>query len=136
MKRIRLKVNSLQKGVRPYITQYLGFLGIKPEDVSSFIHIPRVIDEDDPSKLIDINAAKDVLLEVMEKEKPVIFVQIDSDTDGYTSGAILINYLGQRFPHATILWSLHSGKQHGVDLETVPADADLVFIPDAGRFTA
>ena len=134
MKRIRLKVNSIQKGIRPYITQYLGFLGIKPEDVGSFTYMPRLTDEDDPSKLIDIDAAKDILMSLIhDKEGAVkIFVQVDSDTDGYTSAGILINYLKRRFPAATITWALHSGKQHGVDLETVPADADLVFVPDAG----
>ncbi len=134
MKRIRLKVNSIQKGIRPYITQYLGFLGIKPEDVGSFTYMPRATDEDDPSKLVDINAAKDTLMSLIhEKDSAVkIFVQVDSDTDGYTSAGILINYLKRRFPAAVITWSLHSGKQHGVDLETVPADADLVVIPDAG----
>ena len=134
MKRIRLKVNSIQKGIRPYITQYLGFLGIKPEDVGSFTYMPRITDEDGPSKLVDIDAAKDILMSLIhDKEGAVkIFVQVDSDTDGYTSAGILINYLKRRFPAATIMWALHSGKQHGVDLETVPADADLVFILDAG----
>ena len=100
MKRIRLKVNSIQKGIRPYITQYLGFLGIKPEDVGSFTYMPRLTDEDDPSKLVDIDAAKDILMSLIhDKEGAVkIFVQVDSDTDGYTSAGILINYLRGGFP--------------------------------------
>lgn len=134
MKRIRLKTNNIQKGVRPYINQYLGFLGIKPEDVNSFTFMPRATDEDDPSKLVDISWAQQTIVDWVNKTKGAgkIFVQVDSDCDGYTSAAIIINYLKRRFPAATIVWALHNGKQHGVDLETVPADADLIIIPDAG----
>lgn len=134
MKRIRLKVNALQKGIRPYITQYLGYLGIKPEDVSSFTYMPRCTDEDNPVNLNDISWAQQVLADWADKTKGAgkIFVQVDSDCDGYTSAAIAINYLSRRFPQAQISWALHSGKQHGVDLEVAPADADLIIIPDAG----
>jgi single-stranded-DNA-specific exonuclease len=30
-----------------------------------------------------------------------VFVQIDEDCDGYTSAALLINYLNKLFPHFT-----------------------------------
>ena len=64
-----------------------------------------------------------------------IFIQVDSDADGYTSAAALINYLNMRFPKTVqqnISYRLHDGKQHGVILDTVPEDVKLVIIPDAG----
>lgn len=64
-----------------------------------------------------------------------IFIQVDSDADGFTSAALLINYLFRLFPNFTknnITYRLHEGKQHGVILDTVPEDTTLVIIPDAG----
>lgn len=52
--------------------------------------------------------------------------------DGYTSSSLLINYLKKVFPNINIEWRLHEGKEHGVIVDTVPNDTDLVIIPDAG----
>lgn len=63
-----------------------------------------------------------------------IFVQIDSDCDGITSAAILINYLHRRFPayiESHLYYRLHSGKQHGIILEEIPESVKLVIAPDA-----
>ena len=64
-----------------------------------------------------------------------IFVQIDSDVDGYTSAAAIINYANMIAPgHAqqNILYRIHDGKEHGIILDTIPDDVKLVVIPDAG----
>lgn len=64
-----------------------------------------------------------------------IFIQVDDDCDGYTSSAILINYLNCLFPHYTqsnIIYRLHEKKTHGIILDTIPEDTKLVIIPDAG----
>ena len=69
------------------------------------------------------------------KNNDKIFIQVDSDCDGFTSSAILINYLNCLFPHfvqTNISYRLHEGKQHGVILDTVPEGTKLVIIPDAG----
>lgn len=63
-----------------------------------------------------------------------IFLQIDSDADGYTSAAALINYLNALFPGYTqnnIFYRVHDGKQHGLLLDTIPADVKLVIAPDS-----
>ena len=54
------------------------------------------------------------------------------DTDGYCSAAILINYLTNVFPNINLNWHLHEGKQHGIILKEIPANVNLVIIPDAG----
>lgn len=63
-----------------------------------------------------------------------IFVQVDSDCDGYTSAAILINYLNCIFPHfaqTKISYRIHNGKQHGLLTDTIPEDIKLVIAPDS-----
>lgn len=63
-----------------------------------------------------------------------IMIQIDSDCDGYTSAAHLINYLYCLFPafvQNNICYRIHTGKQHGIILETIPEDVKLVIAPDS-----
>ena len=64
-----------------------------------------------------------------------IFIQVDEDCDGYTSAALLLNYLNAIFPHFTqhnIRYKTHDCKAHGIVVEEVPRDTKLVIIPDAG----
>jgi single-stranded-DNA-specific exonuclease len=52
--------------------------------------------------------------------------------DGFTSAATLISYLQKTFPNVNIQWRLQEGKEHGVILDTIPDDVNLVIIPDSG----
>lgn len=64
-----------------------------------------------------------------------VFLQADSDFDGYASSALLLNYLNMLFPAFTqnnITYRLHEGKQHGIIVDTIPEDVKLVIVPDAG----
>lgn len=64
-------------------------------------------------------------------------VIVDSDCDGFTSSALLINYLYDHFPawvQNNLDWFIHSGKQHGlsdVDVEWAAANYALILCPDA-----
>ena len=63
-----------------------------------------------------------------------IFIQIDSDCDGYTSAALLINYLNCLFPtyvHNHISYRIHTGKQHGLIPETISSNIKMVIAPDS-----
>jgi single-stranded-DNA-specific exonuclease len=63
-----------------------------------------------------------------------VLIQIDSDCDGFTSAALLINYLNCLFPgfvRNNILYRIHTGKQHGILPETIPEDVKLVIAPDS-----
>ena len=132
MKKIELKVNHLERNSnKKYIYQYLETLGIKYEDVDSFISQPRNEDEEPPMHLDNISAAADAI-DYAARKKMKFFIQVDSDTDGYTSSAILINYLKRRYGDIDIIWRLHAGKEHGVIVDTVPEDTGIVIIPDAG----
>ena len=141
MNRIELKVNHLVKNTTSanmyhgknvsYIAQYLLSLGIKERDIPSFIDRPRDEDEDHPEDLLNMKAAcATAWSELIHGAK--VFVVVDSDTDGYTSSSILINYLRRRFPSIDIKYALHPGKEHGIVLEDIPEDRTLIFVPDAG----
>ena len=63
-----------------------------------------------------------------------IFIQIDSDCDGFTSAAHLLNYLYCLFPAFTqnnIYYRIHAGKEHGIIPSTIPEDVKLVIAPDS-----
>lgn len=60
-----------------------------------------------------------------------IHVVIDSDCDGYTSAALLINYLKIAYPNAKITYNLHPDKEHGILPEELPIGVDLVIAPDS-----
>ena len=83
------------------------------------------------SLLANIKEAAKCLLEHLNKGHK-IFVKVDSDCDGYSSSTILINYILKIFPNANIEWQLQEGKEHGIKVEDIPEDVDVVIIPDAG----
>ena len=96
MKKVVLKDKSLKKNVGNYIQQHLINLGIAPENVSSFIDGPQPGDELSPRLLDNMEAAaKLVYVCCHTKSFSNVFVQVDSDTDGYTSSSILIRYLSR-----------------------------------------
>lgn len=64
-----------------------------------------------------------------------ILIIVDSDADGYTSAALLINYLYTLFPFYTlnhIQYKIHNGKQHGIDLKNIDINnIKLIICPDS-----
>ena len=65
-------------------------------------------------------------------------VIVDCDCDGFTSAALLINYLHDLVPswvESNLKWWVHEGKQHGLNdcMDYINSHTfDLVLIPDAG----
>ena len=63
-----------------------------------------------------------------------IYIQIDSDCDGYTSAAMLINYLHRIFPSKVenlISYAIHNKKHHGINIDAIPEGTKLVIAPDS-----
>ena len=114
------------------IEQVLLNRGILPQDIRHYLNTS---DRDilSPSLVSNIKEGAQLLIRhIYEKHK--IFMQVDSDTDGYTAAAFLINYLNSLFPGYTqnyISYRVHEGKQHGLILETIPKDVKLVIAPDS-----
>ena len=76
--------------------------------------------------------AVDILHLVLKNPESSILVVVDSDLDGYTSGAIVLTLLNQISHGQDINYVLHPGKEHGIDLRDIPDSTDLIIVPDAG----
>ena len=107
--------------------------GILPEDIHHYLNTTEQ-DIINPRFLNNMQqGAKMLISHLLYGDK--IFIQIDSDVDGYTSAAALINYLNMIAPGLTqqnITYRIHEGKQHGLILDTIPEDVKLVIAPDSG----
>ena len=106
--------------------------GIAPENLDHYLHT-TIEDIIDPGTIANIHAGAQMLIKHIYNEDK-IFIQVDSDCDGYTSSALLINYLNSRFPgfaQNNISYRLHTGKQHGLILDTIPKNVKLVIAPDS-----
>ena len=114
------------------VEQVLAHRGIKPDDVEHYLN---TTDQDiyDPHLIANIKQGVLMLITHISQNDKVL-VQIDSDCDGYTSAATLINYLNCLFPgfvQNNIYYRIHTGKQHGIILDTIPDDVKLVICPDS-----
>lgn len=127
--KFKLKENPIGEFSFDYLKDYLESLGI--EKTESFIKDPSPEDEESYNNLENIDEMVEELYFAFENDKK-FFLQVDSDTDGYTSSAIFYLFFKELYPNARIEWRLHDGKEHGVITDTVPIDADYIIIPDAG----
>lgn len=111
------------------LVRYLNSLGVM--NIDSFLYKPSPVDYETPWNLDNIEALVDKL-HTHFTQGDEFFLQVDSDTDGYTSASAFYNYFTTVFPNANIKWRVHKGKEHGVILGTVPKTAKVIIIPDAG----
>lgn len=87
-------------------------------------------------RLFDLmESAVNRVYDAVQNEENVQVV-VDCDTDGYTSSAILTNYLFTLYPdwtHFHLSHTLHKGKEHGLSdvLDEILSDTKLVICPDA-----
>jgi single-stranded-DNA-specific exonuclease len=60
-------------------------------------------------------------------------IVVDSDLDGICSASIVYKFLQKFYPELECVYSLHTGKQHGLSPDIkVDSDTTLVITPDAG----
>lgn len=114
------------------IEQVLINRGIQPSEIRHYLNTTKK-DILDPSIIYNIDKGVKLLISHISQGHK-IFIQIDSDCDGYTSAALLINYLNSLFPgfvQNNITYRVHEGKQHGLIVETIPEDVKLVIAPDS-----
>ena len=103
--------------------------------IENIEHYLNTTDSDilEPSIIANIQEGAKMLVSHIARNSKIM-VQIDSDCDGFTSAALLLNYLNKLFPafvQNNISYRPHSGKQHGLLLETIPDDVGLVIAPDS-----
>lgn len=106
--------------------------GIERDNIQHYLYTS----EDDLVNPEEIDRIKDgarMLIQHINAHDKTL-VQVDSDCDGYTSSAFLINYLNQFFPawvQNCLSYRVHPDKEHGLVLSTIPEDVKLVIAPDS-----
>lgn len=99
------------------IQQILTNRGIPLNDIQHYLHTTD--DDINPPEALGqdkLKAAAKALIQTIKQSEPALVI-IDSDADGFTSAAILINYLHDLFPawvQNKLTYILHEGKQHGL----------------------
>ena len=100
------------------------------ENVHLFLN--PVVSETHYSLLDNVDKAVDTFIK-HAKQGSKILVIVDSDTDGYTSSALLCNYM--REINLEPIIHIHSGKQHGITPDAIryieEVNPQLIIIPDA-----
>lgn len=84
--------------------------------------------------LSNINTAVLNLVDHLEKNSKIAIV-VDSDQDGFTSAAIMWNYIKNIYPNADLTYFLHTAKQHGLedfcDTFINGEEYNLIIMPDS-----
>lgn len=125
-------IKTDNKPAQSVVEQVLLNRGIVPENIERYIN--PTWNETFPASWLDniSSAAKEVIKTLLKGQK--IYVQIDSDCDGYTSAAVLLNYLHRVFPSSVenlISYGVHDKKHHGININNIADDIKLVIVPDA-----
>lgn len=86
-----------------------------------------------PLFLKNIRSASEILINALSDENSRICVQVDADCDGFTSSALLLNYIHAVFPSAIskFYYNFHKTKAHGIDVEYIQPGTTLVIAPDS-----
>lgn len=114
------------------VEQVLVNRGIPYDQINHYLN---TTDNDilDPRLIPHLDEGAKMLIKHISQNDKVL-IQIDSDCDGYTSAALLMNYLYCLFPsfvNNNISYRVHMGKQHGIIPDTIPEDVKLVIAPDS-----
>ena len=104
------------------------------EDPEAYVY-PSKENELNPWLLDNIDEAAQLLIWHLQAGDEILFV-VDSDADGFTSSAMLWNYIKEIRPDAKLSYIMHEHKGHGLDDlidRVLESNAKLVILPDAGR---
>lgn len=119
-----------------YTDNLLKARGLKETDLNYFYNIPDDSALSNPKLLDNINEGYVLLLEHIHMGSRIALV-VDSDVDGFTSSAIIYQYIKKIRPDIEIDYYLHGGKGHGLsdlieDILHSEKEYYLVILPDAG----
>jgi single-stranded-DNA-specific exonuclease len=129
-----MRVNLINE-INPNYTateQILTNRGIPYDKINAYLNTTDA----DINSFLDLNnieAAVKMLFKHL-KNNSRILIQVDSDVDGFTSAALLYNYLRANYPNARINYQVHDQKRHGLDMvdSIYQNKYDLIIVPDAG----
>ena len=118
-----------------YTNELLISRGLLSKNLEKFYN-PTIELLQEPTALKNIADGVNMLLKHISNFSSIAIV-VDSDVDGFTSSAILYQYIKKITPSITIKYFLHKGKGHGLsdtinDILDDETDFNLVVLPDAG----
>ena len=118
-----------------YTKKLLCSRGLLENELNSFYN-PESSLVQSPQAFENINEGAALLLKHLHQSSNLALV-VDSDVDGFTSSAIIYQYLKLFVPQINIKYFLHRGKGHGLndtidDILNDDCKFGLVIIPDAG----
>lgn len=95
---------------------------------------PNSKDDTNPSDIVNMDIAVKTILEHLAAN---ILILVDSDVDGFTSGASIYKYLRAIKSSGDLDFYIHKGKKHGLtdefmDFISKGKKYDLIIVPDAG----
>lgn len=129
--KIKLR-NNFTTNYEEVIDELLTQRGVA--DLEAFKH-PTKDCELDYNDLDNISAGVEMLLKTLDNNGNICFV-VDADCDGFTSSAILWNYIKKCWPQAKLEYLVQDGKRHGLEhvMDDILEDNrfDLVIVPDGG----
>lgn len=92
--------------------------------------------EHDPFLLDNMKEGVEMLHRHLERGSKILIL-VDADTDGVTSSSVLWLYIKQWHPEADLSFTVHEGKQHGLDdkIDWIEEqNFNFVLIPDASSY--
>lgn len=118
-----------------YTDKLLVSRGLSPDNLEKFYN-PTIDLLQAPAALTNIAQGVNMLLKHIAEPSNIAIV-VDSDVDGFTSSAILYQYIKMIAPNIAIKYFLHKGKGHGLsdtinDILDDEMNFGLVVLPDAG----
>lgn len=116
------------------ISKILLNRGVK--DIVGFLNLNSEM-EYDYSLLDNIELAKKCFMKHIESNSKFCLI-VDPDVDGYTSSAIVYNYIKDIDSNYSVEYLIHDNKEHGLSsemmdkIQLIANDIDILIIPDAG----
>ena len=114
-----------------YVVNLLKFYGIK--NIEDYL-TPNSNMLQSPLNLDNIHEGYELLKTKCENNEHILII-VDSDVDGFTSAAIIYQYIKKIYPNIEISYLLHTGKQHGlqdhIDYLLENPIYGLVILPDS-----
>ena len=115
-----------------YLNNLLLARGV--DNLEDFLH-PTEEYLESPENLENIDRGVEALDIALEINKPMLLL-VDCDCDGFTSSAIMYQYIKELKPEIEIEYILHEGKQHGLEdiidtIENGKKEYSLIILPDS-----
>lgn len=115
-----------------YAKTLIHFKGI--DNLEEYLN-PSIMSIQSPVQFDNIEKGAKLFLDVLENNGRILLI-VDSDNDGFTSAAIMYQYIKKLKDDTEIEYRLHEGKQHGLEdhidyiLENMDK-YDLIILPDS-----